>query len=199
MSPPPLPLPPPPFMSLPLLPLLSPSLSCLKHSERGFGADAVALAEEIWKASEHEFLEASIEAAFKAIRSRGIDSHVIPSHCGENFFLIFSCLVRDLNFLTHFRSEFVQTISVFVREITKPAMYLFMEIQKIDNSYYPETLHKPFIINDGSGFKMLWKAVKTFLDVCTVAKVQFYFWHANYVIVTVIDGGNGLALVTMVV
>ncbi|XP_020970578.1 phosphatidylinositol/phosphatidylcholine transfer protein SFH6-like [Arachis ipaensis] len=176
MSPPPLPLPPPPFMSLPLLPLLSPSLSCLKHSERGFGADAVALAEEIWKASEHEFLEASIEAAFKAIRSRGIDSHVIPSHC-----------------------EFVQTISVFVREITKPAMYLFMEIQKIDNSYYPETLHKPFIINDGSGFKMLWKAVKTFLDVCTVAKVQFYFWHANYVIVTVIDGGNGLALVTMVV
>ncbi|RYQ83480.1 hypothetical protein Ahy_B10g102162 isoform E [Arachis hypogaea] len=142
MSPPPLPLPPPPFMSLPLLPLLSPSLSCLKHSERGFGADAVALAEEIWKASEHEFLEASIEAAFKAIRSRGIDSHVIPSHCGENFFLIFSCLVRDLNFLTHFRSEFVQTISVFVREITKPAMYLFMEIQKIDNSYYPEVYMK---------------------------------------------------------
>ncbi|XLR23233.1 hypothetical protein S83_051133, partial [Arachis hypogaea] len=34
------------------------------------------------------------------------------------------------------------------------------------------TLHKRFIINAGSGFKMLWKAVKTFLDVRTVAKVQ---------------------------
>ncbi|QHN81773.1 Phosphatidylinositol/phosphatidylcholine transfer protein [Arachis hypogaea] len=71
-------------------------------------------------------------------------------------------------------SDLVELIlmSFQVIAITKPAMYLFMEIQKIDNSYYPETLHKPFIINDGSGFKMLWKAVKTFLDVCTVAKVQ---------------------------
>ncbi|XLU24421.1 hypothetical protein S245_060487, partial [Arachis hypogaea] len=50
---------------------------------RGFGADAVALAEEIWKASERESLEASIEAAFEAIRSRGTDFHVIPSHCGS--------------------------------------------------------------------------------------------------------------------
>ncbi|XLU56343.1 hypothetical protein S245_050991, partial [Arachis hypogaea] len=48
---------------------------------RGFGADAVALAEEIWKASEQESLEASIEAAFEAIRSRGTDFHVVPSHC----------------------------------------------------------------------------------------------------------------------
>ncbi|XLU27698.1 hypothetical protein S245_063764, partial [Arachis hypogaea] len=63
-------------------------------------------------------------------------------------------------------------MSFQVIAITKPAMYLFMEIQKIDSSYYPETLHKPFIINAGSGFKMLWKVVKTFLDIYTVAKVQ---------------------------
>ncbi|XLU20118.1 hypothetical protein S245_056184, partial [Arachis hypogaea] len=44
------------------------------HSERGFGADAVALAEEIWKASERE----SLKAPFKAIRSHGTDSHVVP-------------------------------------------------------------------------------------------------------------------------
>ncbi|XLS93547.1 hypothetical protein HN51_069555, partial [Arachis hypogaea] len=55
---------------------------------------------------------------------------------------------------------------------SKPSRYLFMEIQKMDSSYYNETLHKRFIINAGSGFKMLWKAVKTFLDVRTVAKVQ---------------------------
>ncbi|XLR38767.1 hypothetical protein S83_023427 [Arachis hypogaea] len=136
-------------------------VSFVEHSERGFGAEAVALAEEIWKASEQESLEASIKATFEAIRSHGTDSHVDPSHCYENFFLISSCLVWDLNFLTHFCSEFVQIIFVFVRE----------------------TLHKLFIINAGSGFKMLWKAVKTFLDVCTIAKVQtegFNGWFLYY-------------------
>ena len=68
-----------------------------------FGADAVALAEEIWKASEREFLEASIEAAFEAIRYRGIDFHVVSSHC-----------------------ELVQTISVFLREIAISAPLLWI-------------------------------------------------------------------------
>nr|GMD94249.1 phosphatidylinositol/phosphatidylcholine transfer protein SFH11 [Ipomoea batatas] len=36
---------------------------------------------------------------------------------------------------------------------SKPARYLFLEIQKIDSNYYPETLHRLFIINAGSGFK----------------------------------------------
>jgi len=35
-----------------------------------------------------------------------------------------------------------------------------------------QTLNKLFIINAGSGFRMLWKAVKTFLDERTVAKIQ---------------------------
>ncbi|XLU24164.1 hypothetical protein S245_060230, partial [Arachis hypogaea] len=39
------------------------------------------------KVSELESLEASIEAAFEAIRSRGTNSHVVPSHYGENLFL----------------------------------------------------------------------------------------------------------------
>ncbi|QHO00377.1 hypothetical protein S83_042372 [Arachis hypogaea] len=87
MSLPPPPSPPPPFIFLPVLPSLSPSfqvsddcIQIVEDSERGFGADAVTLAEEIWKACERESLESSIEAAFKAIRSRGTDSHV-PSHC----------------------------------------------------------------------------------------------------------------------
>ncbi|XLU20117.1 hypothetical protein S245_056183, partial [Arachis hypogaea] len=53
----------------------------LKHSERGFGVDAVALAEEIWKVSKQESLEASIEAMFEAIRSRETNCHVVLSHC----------------------------------------------------------------------------------------------------------------------
>ncbi|XLU22846.1 hypothetical protein S245_058912, partial [Arachis hypogaea] len=56
----------------------------LKHSERDFFADSVALAEEIWKVSELECLEASIKAAFEAIRSRGTNSHVVLSHYVED-------------------------------------------------------------------------------------------------------------------
>ncbi|XP_052116075.1 phosphatidylinositol/phosphatidylcholine transfer protein SFH11-like isoform X1 [Arachis duranensis] len=71
---------------------------------------------------------------------------------------------------------------VGMSNFSKPARYLFLEIQKMDSSYYPEfatwmalqTLHKHFIINAGSGFKMLRKAVKTFLDVRIVAKVQVW-------------------------
>ncbi|QHO01950.1 Sucrose transport protein [Arachis hypogaea] len=79
LSLPPPPPPPPPFIFLPVLPSLSPSFQvsddCIQIVERGFGADAVTLAEEIWKACERESLEALIEAAFEAIRSRGTDSH----------------------------------------------------------------------------------------------------------------------------
>ncbi|XLR68855.1 hypothetical protein HN51_015939, partial [Arachis hypogaea] len=58
----------------------------LKHSERGFFADSVALAEEIWNVSKLESLETLIEAAFEAIRSRGTNSHVVPSHYGIDWF-----------------------------------------------------------------------------------------------------------------
>ncbi|QHN78864.1 Very-long-chain 3-oxoacyl-CoA reductase [Arachis hypogaea] len=92
----------------PLLPSLSPSSARHRwnyewRTRAWFGADAVALAEEIWKASEREFLEASIEAAFEAIRYRGIDFHVVSSHC-----------------------ELVQTISVFLREIAISAPLLWI-------------------------------------------------------------------------
>ncbi|XLR34623.1 hypothetical protein S83_062523, partial [Arachis hypogaea] len=58
----------------------------LKHSERGFFTDSVALDEKIWKVSELESLRASIEAAFEAIRSRGTNFHVVPSHYGIDWF-----------------------------------------------------------------------------------------------------------------
>lgn len=35
-----------------------------------------------------------------------------------------------------------------------------------------QTLNRLFIVNAGSGFKMLWKAVKAFLDARTLAKIQ---------------------------
>ncbi|KAK3008437.1 hypothetical protein RJ639_014435 [Escallonia herrerae] len=61
---------------------------------------------------------------------------------------------------------------VGVSNFSKPARYLFLEIQKIDSNYYPETLHRLYIINAGSGFRILWKALKAFLDPRTLAKIQ---------------------------
>ncbi|KAJ1416010.1 CRAL/TRIO, N-terminal domain [Sesbania bispinosa] len=79
---------------------------------------------------------------------------------------------------------------VGMSNFSKPARYLFTEIQKIDSSYYPETLNQLFIINAGSGFKMLWKAVKTFLDVRTVAKIQVLGSNYLSVLLEAIDPSN---------
>ncbi|CAJ2650496.1 unnamed protein product [Trifolium pratense] len=73
---------------------------------------------------------------------------------------------------------------------SKPARYIFMEIQKIDSSYYPETLNKLFIVNAGSGFKMLWKAVKAFLGERTVAKIQVLGSNYLNVLLEAIDPSN---------
>ncbi|XP_010934140.1 phosphatidylinositol/phosphatidylcholine transfer protein SFH11 [Elaeis guineensis] len=55
---------------------------------------------------------------------------------------------------------------------SKPARELFTEIQKIDSTYYPETLHRLYIVNAGSGFRVLWKAISAFLDARTRLKIQ---------------------------
>ncbi|AES94256.1 putative cellular retinaldehyde binding/alpha-tocopherol transport, CRAL/TRIO [Medicago truncatula] len=79
---------------------------------------------------------------------------------------------------------------VGMSNFSKPARYIFMEIQKIDSSYYPETLNKLFIINAGSGFKMLWKAVKAFLSERTVAKIQVLGSNYLSVLLEAIDPSN---------
>lgn len=57
----------------------------MKHAEHAALALALgdSVAEQIKRESEWESLEASIEAEFEAIRSRGTNAHVVPTHCGE--------------------------------------------------------------------------------------------------------------------
>nr|GMD57925.1 phosphatidylinositol/phosphatidylcholine transfer protein SFH13 [Ipomoea batatas] len=60
-----------------------------------------------------------------------------------------------------------------MKNFTKTAASLLAAVTKIDNNYYPETLHQMFIVNAGSGFKkMLWPAAQKFLDAKTIGKIQ---------------------------
>lgn len=59
-----------------------------------------------------------------------------------------------------------------MNNFSKAAREMFIEIQKIDSNYYPETLNQLYIINAGSGFRALWKVLKAFMEARTLAKIQ---------------------------
>ncbi|CAA0818544.1 Phosphatidylinositol/phosphatidylcholine transfer protein SFH13 [Striga hermonthica] len=60
-----------------------------------------------------------------------------------------------------------------IKNFTATAASLLSAMAKIDNNYYPETLHRMFVVNAGTGFKkMLWPAAQKFLDPKTIAKIH---------------------------
>ncbi|GER56986.1 Sec14p-like phosphatidylinositol transfer family protein [Striga asiatica] len=71
-----------------------------------------------------------------------------------------------------------------VKNFTATAASLLSAMAKIDSNYYPETLHRMFIVNAGTGFKkVLWPAAQKFLDQKTIAKI-----HLVYSLETTFEG-----------
>ncbi|KAM7492816.1 hypothetical protein LguiA_035737 [Lonicera macranthoides] len=62
------------------------------------------------------------------------------------------------------------------KNFTRTAASLLAAMTRIDNSYYPETLHQMFIVNASPSFKkMLWPAAQKFLDAKTIAKIHLVY------------------------
>ncbi|XP_019243514.1 PREDICTED: phosphatidylinositol/phosphatidylcholine transfer protein SFH12-like isoform X3 [Nicotiana attenuata] len=61
---------------------------------------------------------------------------------------------------------------VGLKNFNKSARDLLQCIQGVDGNNYPESLCRMYIINAGSGFRLLWNSVKSFLDPKTTAKIN---------------------------
>ncbi|XP_024011929.1 phosphatidylinositol/phosphatidylcholine transfer protein SFH14 [Eutrema salsugineum] len=60
-----------------------------------------------------------------------------------------------------------------MKNFSPTAANLLASIAKVDCNYYPETLHRMFIVNAGIGFRnLLWPAAQKVLDPMTIAKIQ---------------------------
>ncbi|XP_054798357.1 phosphatidylinositol/phosphatidylcholine transfer protein SFH13-like [Prosopis cineraria] len=78
-----------------------------------------------------------------------------------------------------------------MKNFSRTAANLVATLSKIDNSYYPETLHRMYIVNAGTGFKkMLWPAAQKFLDAKTLAKIQVLEPKSLYKLLEVIDSSQ---------
>lgn len=78
-----------------------------------------------------------------------------------------------------------------IKNFTRTAASLVAAISKIDNSYYPETLHRMFVVNAGPGFKkMLWPAAQKFLDAKTISKIQVLDFKSLSKLLEVIDSSQ---------
>ncbi|XP_073128144.1 phosphatidylinositol/phosphatidylcholine transfer protein SFH3-like [Henckelia pumila] len=61
---------------------------------------------------------------------------------------------------------------VSLKSFTRPVQNVLMQFRKIYSDDYPETISQMLIINAGTGFNLIWSAIKCFLDPETASKIQ---------------------------
>ncbi|XP_019087916.1 PREDICTED: phosphatidylinositol/phosphatidylcholine transfer protein SFH14-like isoform X2 [Camelina sativa] len=78
-----------------------------------------------------------------------------------------------------------------MKNFTPTAANLLATIAKVDCNYYPETLHRMFIVNAGIGFRnILWPAAQKLLDPMTIAKIQVLESRSLSKLLEVIDSSQ---------
>ncbi|WZZ21318.1 hypothetical protein YC2023_122705 [Brassica napus] len=78
-----------------------------------------------------------------------------------------------------------------MKNFSPTAANLLASIAKVDCNYYPETLHRMFIVNAGIGFRtLLWPAAQKLLDPMTIAKIQVLEPKSLSKLIEVIDSSQ---------